>query len=118
MCGLGVVTGTVSKYQTFPDLYRIRNILAMDRLMAIDAPDPEDDGTEPDIDDLDPVDAADQKVQDHTDDRAWVKTCLDVITTASQAAESDLVRSALDSLGITAAARISRILRSDQTRKG
>jgi hypothetical protein len=78
---------------------------------AEDVPEPE--STEPDIDDLDAADAADMKIQDIADDRAWVDTCLSVISTASQPVESEQVRDALDSLLITACARAKRALRGD-----
>lgn len=99
--------------------------------MVGDEQDRDEPEADPDIDDLDATDAAeqhltdlhpdsaaDQQVQDQADERAWVDTCLTAITTALAADVlcSDVVRSALDSLAITAAARVSRILRSDQRR--
>jgi hypothetical protein len=81
----------------------------MDRLMAIDAPDPLDTENE-----LAPADAADQKVQDLDDQRAWLHVALEVIAARHQEPDrSDRVGLALDLLMIAAAERARRILRSD-----
>jgi hypothetical protein len=67
-----------------------------------------------DIDDLDAVDAADQRVQDLADDRAWVETCLSVVVARKQELDlSGRVQLALDLVCIAACERMGRILRSD-----
>ncbi len=79
----------------------------------------ETEPVEPDIDDLDATEAADQRVQDLADDRAWVDSCLTGVTTVA-AALADCpngVQSALESLLITICARAKRALRSDLGRK-
>jgi hypothetical protein len=81
------------------------------------ATDPDDDARdpEPDIDDEDAVDVAEKKIRDVIDEHTWIASCLETIAQGlTDATCSDQVRSALDSLVITAAARAKRCLRSDQ----
>lgn len=95
--------------------------------MAIDAPDPDDDDSGPDIDEVDATDAAamklrdceadsaaDQWVQDQADQRAWLKCCLEVIAARHQEPDrSPYVEQALAQLMVDAAERAGRILRAD-----
>lgn len=98
--------------------------------MAVDAPDPTDEDeteSEPDIDDvdgteaiaqklvdLDPIDAADQTVQDAADQRAWLKAAHEIVAARFERTDpSDRVQFALDMMVVAACERVGRILRSD-----